>query len=62
MSNMPLTCSHCEHGHTYDLSVDDLVTYCRLTKRSQDWCDFPDREDETIRMSGCPLKEVEVAT
>jgi hypothetical protein len=53
---MPKACGKCEYGITYDLSIDDLVTKCKLTNCEQDWCDFPNRNDGTLRMFGCPLK------
>ena len=53
---IPITCGKCEHGTTWDMSVDDLITVCKLINRKQDWCDFPNRADNTLRMFGCPLK------
>ena len=53
--NMPNTCGRCKYGETFDLSVDDLCTYCIILGYEGDWVDFPNREDGTSRMQNCPL-------
>ncbi|MFW5891377.1 MAG: hypothetical protein ACOCUI_04080 [bacterium] len=56
--NIPKSCEICKYGNTFDLSVDDLCTYCYITGIQQDWCDFPNRLDKTLRMHGCPLPDL----
>ena len=55
---IPISCGACRYGYTFDLSVDDLCTYCTATGDTRDWCDFPHREDKTYRMWSCPLPEM----
>ena len=52
--SIPVSCGACEYGKTFDMSIDDLCTYCSLLLKTQDWCDFPKRKDGTLRMDGCP--------
>lgn len=52
---IPQSCYYCKYGNTFDLSVDDLCTYCMVLNEHQDWCDFPNRKDKSLRMYGCPL-------
>lgn len=53
--NIPSSCGKCKYGNTFDLSIDDLCTYCMVLGCSGDWVDFPSREDGTHRMRYCPL-------
>lgn len=64
--NIPKSCGRCRYGNTYDLSVDDLCTYCFILGYEEEWCEFPNRRDNTIRMGRCPLpnlteKQIKVA-
>lgn len=56
--NIPKSCGICRYGNTYDMSVDDLFTYCYVLDYGKDWCDFPNRADNTLRMRGCPLPDI----
>ena len=53
--NIPNSCGKCKYGNTYDLSIDNLCTYCYVLDYSQDWCDIPRMQDGTMRFRECPL-------
>lgn len=64
--NIPISCGKCRYGNTFDMSIDDLCTYCMVLGYSSDWCDFPNRRDDTLRMRNCPLpnltkEQIEIA-
>lgn len=56
--NIPTSCGSCQYGNTFDLSVDDLCTYCFILDQEEEWCNFPNRKDKTLRMRGCPLPNI----
>lgn len=56
--NIPVSCGKCRYGNTFDISIDDLCTYCRILGTSEDWCDFPNRPDGTLRMHNCPISNL----
>ena len=56
--NIPSSCGKCKYGETFDLSVDDLCTYCVALGYGGDWTDYPHRQDGTVRMKDCPLSDL----
>ena len=53
--DIPRACMKCKYCVSTDLSIDDITTLCLVTNIREDLCDFPNREDGTLRQTYCPL-------